>query len=60
MPHLFEPFYRGSVGTGGEQKDGLGLGLFIVSEIVNLHGGRIEITSVLRNGTSIRITFPRI
>jgi signal transduction histidine kinase len=37
---LFKPFWRGSVKRAGE---GLGLGLFIVSEIARSHGGSIEV-----------------
>ncbi len=43
LPRLFEPF-RGRSSTLGEQK-GLGLGLFIVHQIVQAHGGRIEVHS---------------
>jgi len=39
-PHLFEPFRRGSVRT-----DSLGLGLYIVQEIVGAHGGHVEVMS---------------
>lgn len=40
LPHLFEPF-RGRQGSTSEHK-GLGLGLFIVRQIVQAHGGCIE------------------
>jgi signal transduction histidine kinase len=39
LPRLFEPFRRGD---GGQT--GLGLGLYIVSEIVKAHGGRVDVT----------------
>jgi sigma-B regulation protein RsbU (phosphoserine phosphatase) len=39
---LFQPFFRG--GVGGSQH-GLGLGLFIVSEIARAHGGVMDMTS---------------
>jgi two-component system phosphate regulon sensor histidine kinase PhoR len=57
--HIFEPFYRGdtsrarNVGTGSS-----GLGLAIVSEIVRLHRGTINIRSAVGRGTDIRVTFP--
>jgi signal transduction histidine kinase len=37
---LFKPFWRGSVKVA---REGLGLGLFIVSEIARSHGGSIEV-----------------
>lgn len=39
---LFQPFYRGEVGSS---LPGLGLGLFIASEIAKAHGGRLDVTS---------------
>ncbi len=39
---LFQPFFRGEV---RQSQNGLGLGLFIVSEIAKAHGGSIEVTS---------------
>lgn len=40
--HLFEPFFRA---TSSAEKQGLGLGLFICSEIARSHGGRLEVHS---------------
>ena len=40
--NLFQPFFRGEP---EESKQGLGLGLYIVSEIVKAHGGEIDVTS---------------
>jgi sigma-B regulation protein RsbU (phosphoserine phosphatase) len=42
MKRLFEPFYRPSGKTGAQ---GLGLGLFIASEIARAHGGTLSVTS---------------
>ena len=39
---LFQPFYRVS---GQDSVQGLGLGLYIASEIAHAHGGKIEVTS---------------
>ena len=39
---LFQPFFRGSE---RRSQNGLGLGLFIVSEIAKAHGGTIEVAS---------------
>jgi signal transduction histidine kinase len=42
MERLFQPFSRGEAGPG---HDGLGLGLFISSEIAKAHGGTLEVVS---------------
>lgn len=39
---LFEPFKQGKA---GERREGLGLGLYIVEQIVRAHGGDVEVTS---------------
>lgn len=48
---LFSPFFRGAVRSSSS---GLGLGLFIVSEIAKAHGGKIEAAS---NQEETRFTF---
>nr|CAD6629970.1 PAS domain-containing sensor histidine kinase [arsenite-oxidising bacterium NT-25] len=40
--HLFEPFFRA---TSSGEKQGLGLGLFISSEIARSHGGKLQVQS---------------
>jgi PAS domain S-box-containing protein len=42
LPHVFEPFRQG-VSNG--MRTGMGLGLAIVQRLVDLHGGRISVTS---------------
>ncbi len=37
---------------------GLGLGLFIASQIVEGHGGKIEVESMLEQGTIFRMIVP--
>jgi phosphoserine phosphatase RsbU/P len=53
MPHLFEPYFRGQ----GGRHNGLGLGLYIVSEIAKAHGGKVEVTSAEK--ISFTFTMPR-
>ena len=48
---IFEPFYT-------TKKKGSGLGLMIVQRIVRAHGGRIELDSDVRRGTTFRIWLP--
>lgn len=53
LPHLFEWFHRAS--NVGEIQ-GTGLGLAIVKNSVDLHGGRIEVASVVGRGTRFTVT----
>ncbi len=59
IPHLFDRFYQSrqsvapATGEGGK-----GLGLAIVKRIVELHGGRVAVTSVPGMGTQVTLTLP--
>lgn len=57
MPYLFKPEGRYSSYSAGERGSaaGLGLGLFIASEIVASHGGRIEVESSAEDGTTFEV-----
>ena len=54
LPRLFEPFHRGAKHGGG-----LGLGLFIVKEIVRAHGATISVSSTESEGTRFVVLWPR-
>ena len=56
LPVLFDPFRSG---RERRSRDGLGLGLFIVHQIVEAHGGRIEVQSTEAAGTTIVVRLPR-
>jgi PAS domain S-box-containing protein len=55
LPVLFEPFRRGAASRGR----GLGLGLYIVKQIVTAHGGDIDVHSTAENGTTFAVRVPR-
>jgi len=57
IPHLFEKFYRVRETEG--KAAGTGLGLSICKQIVQGHGGRMEIKSKLGVGTSFSVHLPR-
>jgi PAS domain S-box-containing protein len=57
LPHLFERFYRGER-AGQTQIAGSGLGLSIVKEIVDLHGGTIEVESEIGKGSTFTVYLP--
>ena len=54
LPKIFERFYRGA---NSVSKDGLGLGLFIVREIIEKHGGNIR-ASLDENRIKFSVDFP--
>jgi signal transduction histidine kinase len=56
MPHLFERFYRGRR-VGSSNIPGSGLGLAIVREILDLHGGTIEVESEVGEGSTFTLRF---
>jgi two-component system phosphate regulon sensor histidine kinase PhoR len=56
LPHLFEKFYRVRDTEG--QITGTGLGLSICKQIVQGHGGSIEVESELTHGTIFKIKLP--
>jgi two-component system, OmpR family, phosphate regulon sensor histidine kinase PhoR len=58
IPRLTERFYRVDPGRS-RQVGGTGLGLAIVKHIVNRHRGRLEITSIVGEGTEVRVLLPR-
>jgi sigma-B regulation protein RsbU (phosphoserine phosphatase) len=51
LERLFEPFFRAEV---RQSQQGLGLGLYIVSEIARAHGGAIDVAS---DATETRFSF---
>ena len=57
MPHLFEKFYRVHEAEG--TASGTGLGLSICKQIVQGHGGRVEVKSKLGVGTAFSVILPR-
>lgn len=58
LPHLFDRFYQVDPSRAGGENHGAGLGLAIVQEIVQAHGGRIDIHSEVGRGTTFVIHLP--
>jgi two-component system phosphate regulon sensor histidine kinase PhoR len=54
---IFETFYRVSTGLTNNIK-GSGLGLSLVSHIMDAHGGMIELESEPGKGSTFRLLFP--
>jgi signal transduction histidine kinase len=56
LPTLFEAFGKG---PNGRRTEGLGLGLYIVKEIVRAHGGTVQVTSTSDEGTTVACVWRR-
>lgn len=56
QPYLFDRYYRASY--NGKAYSGLGLGLYISSEIIKRHGGKMGVDSKLGEGSSFWFTIP--
>ena len=56
---IFDPLVRSSEEEPGQPSTSLGLGLFIVKEVVNAHKGSIEVTSNETDGTLFTVRLPR-
>jgi len=57
LPHIFDKFYRVADSEGWAT--GTGLGLSITKEIVEAHGGRIDVASQVGVGTIFTVVMPR-
>ena len=58
LPHVFERFRQGHSGTARE-RGGLGLGLSIARQLVEMHGGTIDAASDgVGHGTTLRVRLP--
>lgn len=59
LPSIFDK-YTQVRGTDSTQKGGSGLGLAICKSIVELHGGKIWVTSIENQGSTFSFTLPKV
>jgi signal transduction histidine kinase len=55
LPFIFDPFYRAS---NTAAYDGYGIGLSLTQNIINIHKGELNISSVLNKGVTIQVKIP--
>ncbi|HEX8703714.1 MAG TPA: ATP-binding protein [Myxococcaceae bacterium] len=58
LPRIFEPLRRGKRRVNKSDRS-IGLGLYIVRELVLAHGGTVEVSSTEADGTTFTVTLPR-
>ena len=57
LPRIFDRFHRVE-GKRARTYEGSGIGLALVQELAHLHGGRIEVESEVKKGSSFRVRMP--
>src|SRR4029078_6387521 len=57
LPQLFQRFYR-APNVDPQHISGLGVGLFVVKEIVELHGGTVGVSSEVGTGSTFTLSIP--
>jgi signal transduction histidine kinase len=58
IARIFDPYYRAQF-SDTQTRRGAGLGLTLVQQIMASHGGKIEVESQPRAGSTFRLLFPR-
>lgn len=57
LPHIFERFQQAD-GSASRTHEGTGLGLALVKELVELHGGEVRVSSTYGTGTLLTVELP--
>ena len=57
LPHVFERFHR-VPGVRSRSHEGTGIGLALVRELVEMHGGQVSASSQVDKGSTFAVTIP--
>jgi PAS domain S-box-containing protein len=60
LPRIFEKFYRVTDNEEVRNQTGTGLGLAMVKQIIDLHGGRVEVESEENRGSVFSVYLPKL
>lgn len=60
LPHVFDRFFRGDKSRGHDDGTGSGIGLTLVKQFVERHGGRVGVTNRPERGACFWFTLPKI
>jgi len=58
LTKIFDPYFRAQF-SDTQTRRGAGLGLTLVQQIVESHGGKVEVESTAGSGSTFRLLFPR-
>jgi signal transduction histidine kinase len=58
LPHIFDRFYRKK--SGESSTGGAGLGLAISQRIIELHGGKLTVNSIITSGSEFNFSLPTV
>ncbi len=58
LPHIFERFHRVKEAKG-RTCEGTGIGLSLVQDLARLHGGTVEVTSIVGQGSCFKVAIPK-
>ena len=58
LPHIFDRFYHKTTGEGSHS--GTGLGLAISQRIIELHGGKLTVSSMINSGSEFNFSLPAV
>ncbi len=60
LDQIFDRFYQAGPGEQGRRLPGTGLGLAVVRELVQLHGGELRVTSAEEEGSRFEVRLPAV
>jgi len=59
IPFIFDRFYKSNSSGNNSVNDKIGIGLALCKELLQLHGGYINVTSIEQKGSTFTVTIPQ-